>query len=214
MTLPFTHAQFLDLLGVFNTVFWPAELSLWILTLIATVQWLRGRASPRSLAGLLTLHWAWSGVAYHALYFTRINSAAWFFASLFVLAAAGFAWHGLFRRRLAFRIGWEPRHVLARFLVLCALAYPGLALLTGLEWPRMPAFGVPCPTTLFTAGILLTATPPVPRSVFMIPIVWGVIGGSAAVSLGIVPDYLLFVAALGMLGYAVVAGRRTPAHAA
>lgn len=212
MTLPFSHAQFLDLLGVFNGAFWPAELALWILTLLATVQWLRGRASPRSLVALLVLHWAWSGIAYHALYFTRINPAAWLFAILFVVAAVVFAWTGL-HGRLAFSMGWTSRDVLARCLVICALIYPGLALLTGLEWPRMPAFGVPCPTTLFTAGILLTVTRPVPRWIFVIPIVWGVIGGSAALSLGIAPDYLLFVASLAMLVYAFAAGRRAPAHA-
>lgn len=31
---------------------------------------------------LVSLDWAWSGVAYHAFFFTRINPAAWVFGSI------------------------------------------------------------------------------------------------------------------------------------
>lgn len=203
MTLPFTHAQFLDVLGAYNAALWPAAALLWLATLAATVRLLRGRVRAGSLAALLALHWAWSGIAYHAGFFTRINPAAWGFAGLFVLGAAAFVWFGVFRRRLAFDIGRTPRHVLAGVFIVYALAYPGLVLLTGLQWPRMPAFGVPCPTTLFSAGLLLMASPPVPRWVFAAPILWALIGGSAAVTLGVAPDYMLFAAALAMLVYAI-----------
>jgi hypothetical protein len=201
--LPFTHAQFLDVLGAYNAVLWPVAALLWLATLAATVQLLRGRTRAGSVAALLALHWAWSGIAYQAVFFTRINPAAWGFAGLFVLGAAAFGWLGVVRHRLAFDIGWTARHILAGVFIVYALAYPGLVLLTGLRWPRIPAFGVPCPTTLFTAGLLLAAVPPVPRWVFVAPILWALIGGSAAVTLGVTPDYMLFVAALAMLGYAI-----------
>ena len=203
MTLPFTHAQFLDVLGEYNAVLWPVAAMLWLATLAATVRLLRGHARASGLAALLALHWAWSGIAYHAVFFTRINPAAWGFAGLFVLGSGAFVWFGVMRHRLAFDVGWTPRHVLAGLFIVYALAYPGLVLLTGLQCPRMPAFGVPCPTTLFTAGVLLAAVPPVPRWVFVAPILWAMIGGSAAVTLGVTPDYMLFVAALAMLGYAI-----------
>ena len=152
VTLPFTHAQFLDVLGEYNAVLWPVAAMLWLATLAATVRLLRGDARASGLAALLALHWAWSGIAYHAVFFTRINPAAWGFAGLFVLGSGAFVWFGVMRHRLAFDVGWTPRHVLAGLFIVYALAYPGLVLLTGLQWPRMPAFGVPCPTTLFTAS--------------------------------------------------------------
>jgi hypothetical protein len=213
MTLPFTHDQFLDVLGAYNAALWPVAAALWLASVVVAVQWLRGRAHANSVVVLLVLHWGWSGIAYHAVYFSRINPAAWIFAGLFVVGAVAFGWFGLARGRLTFDIGWTPRHVLACVLVVYALAYPGLALLTGLQWPRTPAFGVPCPTTLFTAGMLLAAAPPVPRWVFVIPIVWAVIGGSAALTLGIAPDFMLFVAALAMLSYAVRPGMLAGARA-
>src|SRR5688572_3985311 len=39
------------------------------------------------LSALLAWHWAWSAVAYHMAFFTRINPAAWPFAALFLVFA-------------------------------------------------------------------------------------------------------------------------------
>ena len=45
-------------------------------------------------------------------------------------------------------------------------------------------FGVtPCPVTIFAFGVL--AAKPLPRLVLVIPLAWSLIGGSAAVLLGI-----------------------------
>jgi hypothetical protein len=35
---------------------------------------------------------AWSAVAYHIMFFTRINPAAWLFAAIFLLQAAQLRW--------------------------------------------------------------------------------------------------------------------------
>jgi hypothetical protein len=203
VNLPFTHAQFLDVLGDYNTALWPVAAALWLATLILAVQLFRGRARAGSLVALLALHWVWSGIAYHAVYFTRINPAAKLFAALFVLEAAALVWLGLVRHRLTFDAGRTPRHVLAFVFIAYALAYPGLVLLAGMQFPRAPTFGLPCPTTLLTAGLLLAAVPPVPRWVFVIPVVWALVGGTAAFSMSVTPDLMLFVAAAAMLVYAV-----------
>jgi hypothetical protein len=59
---------------------------------------------------------------------------------------------------------------------------------------------VPCPTTLFTAGCLLAAVPPVPRWLLVIPALWSLVGGSAALLLGITPDLMLFAAGAALAG--------------
>jgi len=91
-------------------------------------------------------------------------------------------------------------------LVFCAyaLAYPLLALATGLHWPRLPSFGVPCPTTLLTVGLLLGLAPRRLRGLSVIPWLWCLVGGSAALVLGVRPDLMLWVAAV-VLGWYVVA---------
>ncbi|HEY5550762.1 MAG TPA: DUF6064 family protein, partial [Opitutaceae bacterium] len=65
---------------------------------------------------------------------------------------------------------------------------------------------VPCPTTLFTAGVLLAVAAPVPRWLFVVPIAWSVVGGSAAVLLGMMPDLMLFVAGVCLAVYGVMPG--------
>jgi hypothetical protein len=59
---------------------------------------------------------------------------------------------------------------------------------------RRSDFGVtPCPVTIFTFGILLLTTQRVPRWLLVIPFVWSMIGGSAAILLGVMQDWLLLV---------------------
>jgi Family of unknown function (DUF6064) len=58
---------------------------------------------------------------------------------------------------------------------------------------KIPTFGLPCPTTIFTAGLLLLAAPH-SRTLAIVPIVWSVVGGSAAFLLGVSADYALPVA--------------------
>lgn len=62
-----------------------------------------------------------------------------------------------------------------------------------LQYPRLPLFAVPCPTTLLTAGLLLTASG-APRFVNIVPVIWAAIGSSAALVLGIRADLALLVA--------------------
>ena len=62
---------------------------------------------------------------------------------------------------------------------------------------RIPAFGVPCPTTIFTAGVLMLATPRSWR-LSIIPVMWSVIGGSAANLLAVRADYALPIAGIAL----------------
>ena len=202
MQLPFTEEQFLDIFGTYNAALWPFIVVLWLATARVATELVRGRARGTIVSLLAAAHWAWSGVVYHALFFSRINPAAWLFAVMFVTQAFAFVWFGVVRRRLTFEWRGGLRHGLAGLLLAYSLAYPGLVLATGQSFPRAPAAGVPCPTTLFTAGLLLAAGPPVPRVLLMIPIAWSLIGGSAAVLLGIAPDLMLLVAAVLLAVYA------------
>lgn len=204
MGLPFTQSEFLDLFGAYNAALWPAIAVLWLLTAGATILWASGRMNSRWLSALAVLHWAWSGVAYHAVFFTRINPAAGVFAAGFMVQTFAFLWFGLAKRRLIFDWGKTPRHVLAALFLVGSLVYPVLVLFSGHEFPRAPIFAVPCPTTLFTAGLLLAAVPPVPRPIFIVPIAWSVIGGSAALIFGMTPDLMLFVAGACLSAYAAV----------
>ena len=198
MQLPFTTEQFFDLLAAYNEALWPALAVLWMASLIASLLLFSSRRpSDRWISGLLAAHWIWSALAYHAAFFTRINSAAWVFAALFLLQGALFFWRGVVQGRLSFapwRNAWAP---VGWVLIAYSLLYPGINAVQHFSVSRIPAFGVPCPTMIFTAGVLMLATPRSWR-LSVIPVIWSVIGGSAASLLGVRADYALPIAGIAL----------------
>ena len=209
--MPFTHDQFLDVFVRYNAALWPAAVGLWLAS-AATFAWLlrSGRAASRPVAALLALHWAWSGIAYHAAFFTRINPAAWLFAAMFLVEAVCLAWFGVWRRRLRFSVTRGLRYSVGVVFIVYGLAYPAIALASGQIFPRAPTFGVPCPTTLLTAGVLLTADTPFPRLVLVVPILWALVGGSAASLLHVPADWALVAAALALVVRLLERQKTTP----
>lgn len=199
MRLPFSEGDFLALFASFNLTLWPVLALLWLASALVAIRLARGRATGREVAGLLALHWGWSGLAYHLLFFSRINPAAFGFAALFVLQAVLLTreWR---RNAWVMDGGALPRRILGWALLGAGLLYPLFVTLDGHRLPAAPAAGVPCPTTLLTAGALLLARG-WPRALAVVPIGWSLVGGSAALLLGMAPDLLLFVAG-GALGVA------------
>ena len=199
MPLPFTPDAFFDVLAAYNQRLWPFALVLWLLTAYALVVLTRARpVGPWFIPGLLAIHWAWAGLAYHAAFFSRINPAAWGFSGLFLLEAGLLLWHGVVHRRLQLSRGLFFRQVLSWGLIAYALLYPAIARAEGHAFPRLPTFGVPCPTTILTIGFLLAADRSLPRLLAVIPLVWAVIGGSAAFLLGVRADLMLVAAGIAL----------------
>jgi Family of unknown function (DUF6064) len=56
-----------------------------------------------------------------------------------------------------------------------------------------PTFGLPCPTTIFTLGMLLWLDKTPPLYLLIIPLLWSLIGTVAALKLGIREDVGLLV---------------------
>ena len=136
-------------------------------------------------------------MAYHVGFFTRINQAGWVFAALFLLQVAVFFWAGVVHGRLLFapwRDAWAP---VAWGLVAYSLVYPAINAVQHLSVSRIPTFGAPCPTTMFTAGMLMLATPRSWR-LSIVPVMWSVIGGSAAFLFGMYADYALPLAGIAL----------------
>lgn len=200
MQLPFARFEFLDVFAAYNRAYWPAVLALWLLTAVALWRVHRGHpGASRFLSGTLALQWGWAGVVYHWLHFRAINPAAGLFGGLFIIEAGIILWLSVLRRQLTFRIGNSGRDRLALALLVFALLYPIVGLLTGLSYPRLPTFGVPCPTTILTIGALLLAPRPAGRRAGVIPFLWAVVGGSAAFALRIGADWALLLAGGALL---------------
>ena len=202
MNLPFTHDQFLDVFAVYNGVFWPLVAALWLATVAALVALGMHRLGPRWVAALLGVHWALSA-GYHLVYFVTINPAARLFGAVFLVQSALFFWLVFTGAGLEVTWGRRPHQVLSVAFCVYAMLYPLAVLATGLEWPRMPAFGVPCPTTLLTVGLLLGLAPKRLWGLSVIPVLWCLVAGTAAFQLGIRPDLALYAGAVLLALYAV-----------
>lgn len=199
--MPFTQGQFFGVFRDYNLAVWPIQ---WILNLLAVVAIVFGARGmlPRLVNSILAGFWAWMAVAYHLAFFSRINRAAVWFGVAFLIEAGLLFWHGTAKGRIRFRACRDLRTQVGLVLMMYALVlYPALGYLFGQRYPSVPTFGLPCPTTIFTFGLLLWAVPSPPRSVLAIPALWSVLGLSAAISLGVPEDYGLIVAGLVAIGF-------------
>ena len=197
--LPFTREQFLGIFADYNTAVWPAQIVAYLLGLAVVGAILQ--PSPlghRFVAGALAAMWVWTGVAYHGLFFARINPAAWTFGALFVVQGSLFIIAGVVRRRPVFGHSAGFASVLGWVLMAyAAVIYPLLGQSSGHVYPAQPMFGItPCPVTLFTFGVLLLTLAPIPRRLLIIPAAWSLVGGSAAFMLGVPQDWPLFFSGL------------------
>jgi hypothetical protein len=80
--------------------------------------------------------------------------------------------------------------------------------------PELPTFGLPCPTTIFTIGLLALAPSSSPRAVLAVPILWCLVGSQAAFLLDVAPDFGLLaagVAAIALFAWAAGAQKAPPA---
>ena len=206
MGLPFTQDQFLGVFAEYNRAFWPIALAWWLGTacLILAVRRDPVRRGAWLTYGLGAM-WAWNAVAYHAWLFTRINPAAWLFAAAFAAQALILIWTAA-RRPLTYFSSSGPLYGAGVGLVFYAFAYPLLTIALGHRYPATPTFGVPCPTDILTIGLLLTAPRGARLSLALIPILWGLVGGSAALILGVRTDYVLLAAVIPL---AIASARRS-----
>ena len=198
MNLPFSQQQFLDVFGRYNQDVMPLQLALFLLGLSAFgAMIVRRRDSDRVISAILAGLWLWMGVVYHLLYFREVNPVAAGFGIAFVAGAALFAWAGVVRGRMVFDCESRLRRIAGHALIAYALVlYPIASAMLGREFPDLPTFGLPCPTTIYTLGMLAFLSAPVPRYVFAIPIAWALVGSQAAFSLGMYEDLGLLAAGL------------------
>ena len=217
MTLPFTIVEFLRVFEDYNTAIWPLQILAYlggaaVIGLIA----MRSRLAGVIAAAVLSAMWLLNGIGYHFVFFREINPAAMLFAALFVAQAALIAWVGLVARRLEFALRLDAATVVGVLAVAYAMVlYPLLGWAFGHVYPVAPVFGVaPCPTTIFTLGILLMARPAAPGWLFVIPVIWSGIGGSAALLLGVREDFGLIAAGIAAILVLIFAGRGRMARTA
>jgi hypothetical protein len=204
MNIPFTIEQFLLVMQNYNLAVWPFQIVLNLLALTTIILSLKKtNATDKINSSILAFLWIWIGIAYHLIHFTVINKAAYLFAILNVGQGFIFIYAGVLKDKISFRFtssvysafGWL-------FIVYALILYPILGHILGHIYPESPTFGLPCPTTIFTFGILLFTDKRLPKYILVIPFLWSIIGFSAAINLLIYEDFGLAIA--GILGVILI----------
>ena len=194
MRFPFTIEQFMQVFSDYNLGVWPIQIYLVMIASVLIVLILKNMPGIGKLVlAILGFFWLWMGVAYHLMYFTEINAAAYGFGAAAVLQSIVFFFLA-FKKSPVFSSDFSTRSMAGIVLIVYSiLIYPLIAHFQGHIFPVSPTFGLPCPTTIFTFGILLFLQQRIPFFIVFIPLLWTIIGTSAAMMLGMVEDYGLII---------------------
>jgi hypothetical protein len=206
MNIPFSPEQFFGVFVGYNTTIWPTQIVLNLLAVVAIALCLRPNVPSRIVSAILGALWMWTGVVYHIMFFSTVNPAAFLFGLIFVAQGFLFVVLGSFRQALMFRFQRTLRGYAGWVLIVYGLlVYPLLGYLLGHVYPASPTFGAPCPSTIFTLGLLLWTTNKVKPYLFILPFLWSIVGFLAALSLGVFEDVGLLLA--GVVGTALLTMR-------
>lgn len=198
MKTPFTIEQFFEVFRNYNQLVFPLQILFYIIAAFLIYLILKpSHKSNKTINIILAFFWLWMGVVYHIIFFTVINKAAYIFAIFFILQSVLFLIYGVFQEKLSFKFRFDKFGITGIVLIIFALIiYPILGYFFGHIYPVSPTFGLPCPTTIFTLGILLQSERKCPVTILIIPVIWSVIGFTAAFQFGIFEDAGLLISGL------------------
>jgi len=201
MNLPFSLADFLNVFKDYNHSVFPLHIVFYLIAFLCIYLLFTGnKNTTRIISITLAFLWLWMGIVYHIIFFSAINKLAYVFGGFFILQGIMFAGCGLIRKKISFEYTKSIYNYIGIIFLLYALIiYPVLGYKLGHAYPYSPTFGLPCPTTIFTFGILLFANKKMPIHLLVIPLLWSIIGFTAALNLTIYEDIGLIVA--GVTGF-------------
>ena len=210
LDLPFTTAEFLDIFKVYNETFFPLQVAFYVFALLCVYLIITDNKSVNLTISIsLSFFWFWMGLVYHIIFFSSINPAAYLFGALFVIQGFLFFVSGIWKKNLSFSFRNDIQNYIGIFFLFYALViYPILGHQLNHIYPRSPTFGLPCPTTIFTFGILLFSNSRIPLFLLIIPLLWSIIGFTAALNLTIYEDTGLLVAGLVSTASIILTNRK------
>ena len=212
MQLPFSLGDFLNIFKEYNETVFPLQIVYYFVAFLCIyLIFIKYKYVNKIVSITLSFFWLWIGVVYHLIFFSAINPAAYIFGALFIIQALLFMIWGVFKKNLSFEYKKTTNNVLGVvFLLYALIIYPLLGYQLGHVYPYSPTFGLPCPTTIFTFGLLLFSNKRVPVLLLVIPLIWSVIGFSAAINLTIYEDTGLIVAGATAVTLLLINNRKHP----
>jgi len=197
----FTLSQFLEMISRYNLTIWPLQLVAYGLGLLAVLLAIWStQHSGKIIFAILALFWLWNGMVFNLAYFSPLYPMALVFVFLFVMEAVILVFAGVFKGRFTFRLKVDIYGVVGALLVVYSMAgYLAIEALLGRGYPSSLPFGLaPCPTTVFTLGILLWSEKKPAWYILAIPILYS-LSGVIPIWKGIIEDIGLVASGLTML---------------
>lgn len=193
----FNLEEFLNVLGSYNLKIWPLQIIAFLFGLVAVVFAFREtKSSSKVILAILSLLWLWNGAVFCLLFWTSIYKLAYIFAALLVIQGVLLI-VAFFRSDIVinFRPGWMS--AIGIILIIYSMAgYQVFGYFLGHIYPNFFPFGlVPCPTTIFTIGLLMMTYGKIPRYYLIIPIIVST-GGFMVIPMGILEDIGLILAGI------------------
>jgi len=193
--------QFFAVFASANKAIWPIQV-LWYAAALGAII-LACRPSPRSgrLVGIfLATYYVWMGIVFFWIFYSPLDKAAGFDGAMFILQGVLFLTAGVIRSDLVFRPRWNAYSMVGGMAILYSLViYPILGALSGHFFPAAPIFSIaPCPTAIFTVGLLLWTEGRLPKYLLFVPFAWSLAAWPGAISMGVVEDLALPV--VGLVG--------------
>jgi len=196
--MPFTPEQFFNVFLKYNSYVFPLQIlislvGIFILSLIIT----KSKLAEKLTSYFLVVLWLWNGIVYHILFFSKINTAAFAFGTLFIIQALFFLSEFAVKKKLRFDYGNKIDLATGYFLVMFGLIiYPAIGLLLEGRPEHIISLGLPCPSVIFTFGIILISIKEYSFYRIIIPVIWAFIGFFAALKFGVYQDVMLPVSAI------------------
>ena len=188
--MDFKIETFLGMLARYNQDVWPLQIGAYLLAILALVIAFKPfKYSSKIITAVLSLFWFWTGIVFGLFYWGPSYTPAYIFSVLLIIQGILFLFSGVLKAKLSFQFKLNPYSVLGMIIILYGLAgYQVFGYFIGHRYPDFFAPGlVPCPTNVFTVGLLLWTDKKIPKRLLIIPFLWS-LSGFMPVSKGILED--------------------------
>jgi len=132
------------------------------------------------------------------VYFKEFMPIPFVFGVLFILQALIFIFEGTIRNRISFKFKTDLYGLTGALLIFYAIfGYQALEYLLERGYPEILSFGMfPCPTVIFSLGILLWTGIKFPPYILIFPLIHALSGFIPAFMIGIIEDIGLIISGL------------------
>ncbi|MGE5382190.1 MAG: DUF6064 family protein [Omnitrophica WOR_2 bacterium] len=201
MKTPFSNEQFLAVFEQYNVSVFPAQIIILLLGFLALKLVFRsGVRKSIYVSSFLAILWLWSGIVYHIGFFSDLNKPAIVFGLLFIIQGVLIIYEGWFKKALAFSFTQIISNDIGLFFVLFGLIiYPFISWFTEKSLVHIISAGLPCPSVIITLGFFMLNSARIKWYLFIIPVLWSIIGISAALNFGIYQDFMMIIGALALV---------------